>query len=102
MTAEQGNENRREIIGRLECRYQQAKAHQAKADAPQAEHESAQLEAARCRAQEPFPPGDIWQECWIMYGRQSDLYPVAHDDPAPYDRMMCGVCDYFEDRQTGS
>lgn len=71
MPPEQNEQERREIIRRLERRYQEAQTKSLKAEAEAAEArraEAALLDAHR-RAQLPFPAGDICPECWLTHGR---------------------------------
>ena len=103
MTPEGPNQHRREIIGRLEYQYKQAqtKHSDAEANAAKAKGQMMEIEAALLRA-ERFPNRpDVCPECWIIHGRESDLYAVPHEDPAHFDRMQCGTCGYFENRTTG-
>lgn len=103
MSPEQNDEYRREVIRRLEDqdRELEAKAKKAEAEAAQARQQRSELEVALRRAQLPFPPGDPCPLCWIMHGRDSQLYPVPHEEPEKYDRMKCGSegCNYVEDRE---
>lgn len=76
MAPEHDEQERRQIIGRLERQYQQAQAKGLKAEAEgsDARGEEAALLDAHRRAQLPFPPGDICSECWITH--RSFLPPV--------------------------
>ena len=100
---EQIHKRRREIIGRLEYDYQQAQAKHLKAeeDAAQAELQMTKIETALLRAKVPQSHVNICIECWIIHGRESDLYAVPHEDPSHYDRMKCKICGYVQDTKIG-
>ena len=101
MPPERNEEERREIIRRLERRYQEAETKRlhAEQEAAYARVEKSNLESARLRAQGPFPESDMCPECWIMHGKLSPLEAARADDPSRYDRWMCRACPYSVDRE---
>lgn len=103
MTPEDRDEQRREIIRRLEYQDREldAKAGKAEAEAAQARHQRADLKAAILRTQGPLPPSSECPECWFIHGRTSVLVAATHEDPADYDRLECKTCGYFEDIENG-
>jgi len=104
MTPIENEQERREVIRRIEHRYQEAHAKRLKAEAEvvQARQEEAALLNAQRRAQLPIPPGDICPECWVMHGDEHPLRPVPHPHDARHiDRWLCNVCRHVEDRETG-
>lgn len=104
MLSKEGEEHRREIIGRLERRDQEleALAREAETEAAQARQERTALRPALERANLPFPQGDVCPECWVMYGDTRPLHSVPHPhDARQFDRWRCRVCNHVEDRETG-
>lgn len=101
MASEDRDEQRRQIIGQLEYRYEQAQAKHLKAetDAADAKRELAELQAARHRTQLPLPEGDICLPCWFDHGVISILEARTADEPELYDRMKCLICGRVEDRR---
>ena len=105
MPPEKNEQERREIIGRLERQYQDAEAKRLKGeqDAAFARVEKSNLSGALRRAQLPFPEGDVCPECWITHGRVNPMRPVPSPEPRLYDRWKCPAddCGHTSDRQTG-
>jgi hypothetical protein len=103
MPPEKTDEERRQIIGRLEHQYSRFEAEKAKADAEAAAlvDKLAATKDALGRAKLPFPPGNVCPECWVMHGEKRPLHAVPHPDPSRYDRWRCPSCEHVEDRRIG-
>jgi hypothetical protein len=101
MPPENKDEQRREIIRRLEYQNQRLEAELLEAETKAAELRQKHTAAsgARLRAEGPFPAGEPCPECWITHGRDIQMYCIPADDPKDYDRWKCGECGYFEDRR---
>jgi hypothetical protein len=101
MPPDQSDEDRREIIGRLQHRYQEAETRRLKAehDAAIARVDKSNLDGALRRAECVFPDGDPCPECWIMHGKRSEMTPIPHPDPKHYDQWRCRECGHIRDRE---
>lgn len=89
-------DERREVIRRLEQEYLRAKREHAET---QPEH--AEAEAALSRLQLPLPPGDVCPECWITHGHTRPLRAVLENGAPQYRRMRCDHCEYSQNWKTG-
>lgn len=106
MSPKEVEQERREVVGRVQYRYQEAETRRLKAEqeAAIARLDQSNLSAAMKRAQLPFPDGDICPECWIMHGRLSSMRPVPSPEPHLFDRWKCLAdnCGHTSDRRTGT
>jgi hypothetical protein len=103
MPSEDNEEDRRQIIRRLEHRYKESQAQKAQLgrDKLGIEHKTAEIEAALLRAQNP-PPGDkICLICWVDNGLIVDREPIRHPVSIHYDRWICRNCGDIKDIRTG-
>jgi hypothetical protein len=104
MLSEQGEQERREIIGRLEREYQQAEAKLLKAsrDHSTARADRHNAEARLFRAQSPPESNNFCLLCWVNHQRLSRLKPAPSPEPHLADRWKCEAddCTHTEDRRT--
>ena len=104
MPAERGEQERRELIRRLELEYQQAEARlrQASHDHSMARADRREAEARLFRAKSPPDGRNFCLLCWVNHQRLSYLRLVAEPEPRLTDRWMCesADCGYTEDQRT--
>lgn len=104
MIPERGEQERREIIRRLEGEYQDAEAKLRKAsdDHSTARADKRNAEARLFRAQSPPEGSNFCLMCWVNHQRLSYLRHVSNPEPRLTDRWMCEAadCGYTEDQRT--
>ncbi len=101
MAPKENEQERREVIRRVQYRDQelQRQAAQAQAELDHAKAERDKIKDALSRAESPFPAGDICPECWIMHGEARELRAVPHPDSKHFDRWICRACGHTRDRE---
>jgi hypothetical protein len=97
-------QERREMIGRLERENQQAEAKLLKArrDHSAARVDKHNAEARLLRAQSPPDSSNFCLPCWVNHQRLSRLRPIASSEPRLVDQWKCEAddCGHVEDRRT--
>jgi hypothetical protein len=105
MLPEPGEQERGEIIRRLEREYQKAEAKLRKAshDHSMARADKHSAEARLFRAQSPPDANNFCLLCWVTHQRLSYLRPVPSPEPRLVDQWRCQAddCGHIEDRRTG-
>ena len=101
MASEENEEDRRQIIGRLEYRYKELKAERQQAEAD-IDQQAAEIEKELSRAKNPPAGAQVCIRCWVGSGIVVQRESIPHpDEPGRYDRWRCPTCDHFQDRRTG-
>jgi hypothetical protein len=103
MPPERAEQERHEIMRRLELEYQEAEAKLRKAshDHSIARVDKHNAEARLFRAQSPPEGSNYCLMCWVNHQRLSRLRPVPSAGPRLSDRWTCASadCGYTEDRR---
>jgi hypothetical protein len=106
MPPESGEQERHQIICRLEREYQDAEARLRKAsqDHSIARAEKHNAEARLLRAQSPPEASNFCLMCWVNHQQLSYLRPVPSAEPRLVDQWRCELhdCGHTEDRRTGA
>ena len=106
MIPERGEQERREIIRRLEGEYQDAEAKLRKAshDYSAARADKHNAEARLLRAASPPEGNDFCLLCWVNQQRLSYLRPFPSPEPRLVDQWKCEAvdCGHIEDRRAGA
>ena len=104
MIPERGEQERRDVMRRLEFEYEQAqeKLRKASHDHSMARLDKRNAEARLLRAQSPPDGSDFCLMCWVNHQRLSYLRHVSNPEPRLTDRWMCEAadCGYTEDQRT--